>query len=811
MQDRMQDKAGGAMIFSDLCRAFYDDGGTGLLGIKTKRGVAEFLLSDALGEEYSAQHIYDSSLYGKWFNDSLHKVSKVIWKDVDSSLNEEDYAKLLSAKLNPEMLLVIAKRLGIEVNSGETINSEIFSKAVSAQIRRFAQMLGVAENVIPETYQEMTKPKEFAKYIYRSKEYFSKIKSFLSPNRMTLFRDIYVCNSVGSEPWPYVQPSEYDSAEEIAIDDVTADKLLEVSHHILIIGPGGIGKTMMMRHLFLDTLDNTSTKEKLPIFVTLREFGEGKRELLDLIVASARRFDLSLEQTKIYQLLEDNRCIVFFDGMDEIESEYYDDYLRQIDMLSGLFPNCQLIISTRGIGRFVNLRFTPLWIKFFSAAQIKQFAMKMDSYFNNSEIKWGFIEKVINGKVSSNTKILMHNPLFLAITMAVFAKNKTLPYRKIELYKDMLDMLLKKHDIEEKIGFKRKFRSVDNIQDFERVLSEFSARLFMVEEDVFTYETCNKLFMQLESAKNLESKKMNADNFLFDLCNNAIILLVDEKHYAFIHKTIQGYLFAKYFSNVDDNKLDELFRWASKSNGGLSVNVELAMELLNETNPSRFAEHFIMPVLRRVFESNSGNQYLEFLKEFFQFIQYVIMYPAEQDEYLSDPCNQRDIEVMCSNIVDCAELPLQEFITKKLYGKCNINLWYSDHELECDDDTGKLILLKKLNKSDFEYSITMLNDLIFYGKEKKKIPEFRVVIKDEKAYEKTIHDNISWREYVRDHDGKPKIYGKAYRIEVSSIISNPGKYQSLINAVSDDSNEMYHMYRRMMDYYENHKKQESNK
>lgn len=65
--------------------------------------------------------------------------------------------------------------------------------------------------------------------------------------------------------------------------DPTIDALKEISNFIIIEGTGGLGKSMMMRHLMMNTIDRVDFIGKLPIFVTLKDYNRSHLELADFI------------------------------------------------------------------------------------------------------------------------------------------------------------------------------------------------------------------------------------------------------------------------------------------------------------------------------------------------------------------------------------------------------------------------------------------------------------------------------------------------------------------------------------------------
>ena len=59
----------------------------------------------------------------------------------------------------------------------------------------------------------------------------------------------------------------YNGAE---IDTSTVDSMLEISNNLLILGTGGVGKSMLTRYLFLDTAEYEGY---VPVLIELRRIG----------------------------------------------------------------------------------------------------------------------------------------------------------------------------------------------------------------------------------------------------------------------------------------------------------------------------------------------------------------------------------------------------------------------------------------------------------------------------------------------------------------------------------------------------------
>ena len=90
--------------------------------------------------------------------------------------------------------------------------------------------------------------KQFDRYLKATTAYYSTKKTLLYAEKPHPFYELYVCNDIGSE----------NKTSNIHIKNATIEMLEEKSKHIIIQGTGGIGKSMLLTHLFLSSAANTS-------------------------------------------------------------------------------------------------------------------------------------------------------------------------------------------------------------------------------------------------------------------------------------------------------------------------------------------------------------------------------------------------------------------------------------------------------------------------------------------------------------------------------------------------------------------------
>lgn len=104
-----------------------------------------------------------------------------------------------------------------------------------------------------ESKSEKAKP-NFVPYMKKVKEKYNMIKTLLYSDQPKPFYDFYVCNDIERR---IPVSSKFGSSYRISIiGNATVKSLTECSKYVILAGTGGLGKSMMMRHLLLNSIEN---------------------------------------------------------------------------------------------------------------------------------------------------------------------------------------------------------------------------------------------------------------------------------------------------------------------------------------------------------------------------------------------------------------------------------------------------------------------------------------------------------------------------------------------------------------------------
>lgn len=527
------------MKLHDFCRPFYT--GTkktaGIKGKGVQKDIAEYFMSLALGEMAKVELHYGDDLLRKWFKGE-REPSAELWAIVVSNFDEIRFSRAVTASLNVEMLPELMTAFEVVLHEEEVVDKYAFCTALARQFMAIAESSGVADNIMERVYRECLNVSEFPEYVEKSFGKYSKLKTLLYSSQERRFEDFFVCNSISIEPvigkrvvWGKT------------IENVTLEKLSETSRCTLLVGMGGIGKSMMMRHLFLTSIKNYEKTGKMPILVTLREFGVDNSDLFNIIVDSVHRFDITFSSAHVHKLMIEGKCQILLDGLDEIKPSDLLNFQRQLDILIDRYQKNQYVMSSRNFSEFVELNsFQTMWMLPFSNEQALELIDKLEYCPEEPKLKQQFREKLENEYFETHEEFVT-NPLLLTLMLMNYRRFSDVPEKKYLFYEQAYQTLLQRHDAD-KLAYKRVFKSVNDPSEFTLVFREFCAKSYRLGD----YEFDNKKFeMYFDRVKGrdrvVDPKLMTAENFLFDVCHSVCLMYEEGQNYHFLHRSFQEYFF----------------------------------------------------------------------------------------------------------------------------------------------------------------------------------------------------------------------------------------------------------------------------
>lgn len=213
------------------------------------------------------------------------------------------------------------------------------------------------------------------------------------------------------------------------IDTSDVNNVLEIGNKIIISGTGGIGKSVMMKHFFLNVLQNTNY---VPILIELRglnEYDEKSVDLIDYIYSTMEKLRFKLERKYFDYSLETGCYVILLDGFDEVKNEISNQVTSQIFNLSEKYPDNHYILSSRPLDEFVGWnQFEELYSNPLSKEQALSLIKKIEYDQNIKEKFYKELDEYLYDKYET----FASNPLLLTIMLLTFESRVSIPDKVVQ-------------------------------------------------------------------------------------------------------------------------------------------------------------------------------------------------------------------------------------------------------------------------------------------------------------------------------------------------------------------------------------------
>ena len=272
--------------------------------------------------------------------------------------------------------------------------------------------------------------------------------------------------------------------------------------------------------------------------------------------------DMHAREGFFKRALDDGRCLVLLDGLDEVADE---DERRQmsewVDRLVTLYPKNRYIVTSRPPGYEsapLTNGFDVLRVRDFTEAEIRQFA---DNWCLAVELadqgedtpaarRRARIEaRNLVAAITANPNIrrLAVNPLLLSIVAIVHRYLATLPKRRVDLYAECVDVLLGHWDQGKGLV------GMLSPREKRMVLQPIAFAMHQDKQREIARAVLERYIEKLlpDVGGQRERAKTDAVEFLDEIrLRSGLLVEVDVDTYAFSHLTFQEYLAARHLSDT---------------------------------------------------------------------------------------------------------------------------------------------------------------------------------------------------------------------------------------------------------------------
>ncbi|WP_153009682.1 GUN4 domain-containing protein [Mastigocoleus testarum] len=377
-------------------------------------------------------------------------------------------------------------------------------------------------------------------------------------------------NNASNTRQDIIPVSQNKSLVDLTIWDCLAARDLGgrgIYKRLVILGRPGSGKTTLLRHLTLiysikkEQEINKKAPKLIPVLFYLRDIRDliisNKSSLKTLIQQYIENLKINNKNlippsNWVNNKLQKNEFIIMLDGLDEVANKTQRQQVRTwIDSQMQDYPDTVFILTSRPNGyKEVKSRIAvnQLEVQPFNREQITNFLQR---WYLQTEIKSragqfddgvkqvaeekaiNLIERIINNRPLVAMAV---NPLLLKMIATVHRRGNVLPGKRVELYKDICQILLEKRQRAKNI-----FHGLTASQK-QSVLQVLALSLMQKQTREFTLaEAKNWISQQLTNLPNLN----NTRDFIKHIQDDCALLVEKEiGEYEFAHLSFQEYLAA---------------------------------------------------------------------------------------------------------------------------------------------------------------------------------------------------------------------------------------------------------------------------
>ena len=379
---------------------------------------------------------------------------------------------------------------------------------------------------------------QFREYYHRTYKKLAVVNTLVFNNSQRFLKDIYL---------PLTLSSTNDRKIRHKVDNYPHE-LCEEYGNILVTDTAGMGKSTLMKKIFIDIIDNNIG---IPIIIELRRLSS-KKTLLNEIQEQLNSLNKDFDSSLLLDLLSEGGFIIILDGYDEISLTDRDIVTADIQDFISKASNNEYFITSRpeqallSFGQFQEFKIEPL--------NKKEAFELLRKYDNQGSISTLLIKKLEETDMN-NIQEFLTNPLLVSLLFTAFEHKQAIPFKKYLFYRQVYDANFESHDLTKGDSYTHDKYSKLEIDDFHRVLRHLGYNSFKLQKIEFTKDDILSLIGQ--SKEFCVGLKFKESDFLNDIIRTVPIFTKDGNYYRWSHKSLQEY-FAAQFIYLDSKAKQNL-------------------------------------------------------------------------------------------------------------------------------------------------------------------------------------------------------------------------------------------------------------
>ena len=597
---------------------------------------------------------------------------------------------------------------------------------------------------------------EFADYLRKIYEAYKEVKTLLFRREPREFDKIYLPNDIIAPAFTRLNSSQ-------AIKDPDIEKIGRWTNFIIISGTGGLGKSMMMRHLLLDAVEKYKEYKYLPVFIALKDYNSSKYDnLLDYIYEEVSSFEPKILKEKLEDVMASGRCLLLLDGLDEIKNAERKEFEKKLEKLTNGFGDSIFVISSRPFTHYISFgRFTKMNLAPFSKEQSVKLIEKLDMGPDMNPLKDKF-QIDLEKSLYDEHREFAENPLLLTIMLMTYKNHSNIPVKMHKFYSKAYDTLFAEHDAIKPGGYVREYKTGLTQERFEEYVDEFCFLSYQDENFDITDEDCKQYFLQLESVEE-DNPSFTWKDFMDDLTYAVCLMYEEGGKYHFLHRSFQEYFCARYFYRQEEGNLWDIAMFFDEMHTRAN---DKTFPMLYDMKPTAIEESVFLPMLSQIFSSEQRLG-MKLKPSYSDFVQKV---------YPKIAFDEGDVPEMS---VTSPKSYIYSFMAR---------------------DVNKLPEIDNL-ETEWQGCLTVIDEYVYYDPNfKENCDEYGM------HYEKGDNEKLMSREEVSDeyldHFFEPEVVGSTYELDTRELYRNEPENIMMIDIIEDEGFPIRQEFEQMYAYYQ---------
>lgn len=398
-------------------------------------------------------------------------------------------------------------------------------KAAWGKVKKFFKDMSAQESIdFGDAYE---------KYLTKTKSKYCRIKTLIYRRTPRDLYSFYECMGL--------------CHEGKTIDTSNVNNVLNIGKKIIISGTGGIGKSTMLKHLFVNTIENT---EYIPVLIELRSFNAldtKEVSVYDMIYKLLSDNGFNIEKEYFEYSMNSGGYILLFDGYDELNRDKSSKIASEIRCLSDKYSSNYYIVSSRPSDAFIGWNdFSEVTINPLTKEQAISLIKKIDF---DERVKEKFISE-LERYLFVKYRSFAQNPLLLTIMLLTYENNATIPDNLNDFYELAFSTLFNMHDAT-KDSFVRDIRTGLGCEDFKKIFAYVCFKSYFANDFEFSDVTLTDYLHKAQ--EKFDKIQFKTSDFQDDLTQSVCMLVKDGLVYHFSHRSFQEYFAAWYTCKLTDD------------------------------------------------------------------------------------------------------------------------------------------------------------------------------------------------------------------------------------------------------------------